>query len=44
MAAYEVPGPALHAFLYELDDEPGVTDEVLSVETVDGTAVWVRAE
>lgn len=40
VATYDVPGDALHAFVHELDDSPGETDELLSVEAVDGTAFW----
>ena len=39
---YELSGKALHWFLLEAEDSPGELEEVLSVEAVDGTAVWER--
>jgi len=35
VGTYDVPGAALHAFVHELDDSPGETDELLSVEAVE---------
>lgn len=38
----EVPGPWLHAYLFDFEDGPGEGETVLSVVPVDGTAVWER--